>query len=68
MNTIPNPIDLQKHLGGVEYPASKQDLIKAAREHNAGNEIIRALEAMPDREYDGPNAVSAAVTKAASKL
>ncbi|MEV4178118.1 MULTISPECIES: DUF2795 domain-containing protein [unclassified Nonomuraea] len=63
MSTAPNPIDLQKHLSGVDYPATKDDLIKAAREHNAGNDIVQALEAMPDRRYDGPNAVSEAVTK-----
>ncbi|NBE93577.1 DUF2795 domain-containing protein [Nonomuraea sp. KC401] len=63
MSTAPNPIDLQKHLGGVDYPAGKADLIKAARDHNASKEIVEALEAMPDREYDGPNAVSEAVTK-----
>ncbi|MFG2072858.1 DUF2795 domain-containing protein [Nonomuraea maritima] len=63
MSTAPNPIDLQKHLGGVDYPASKEDLVQAARDHNASNDIVQALEAMPDREYDGPNAVSEAVTK-----
>ncbi|MEV0228790.1 DUF2795 domain-containing protein [Nonomuraea sp. NPDC050786] len=63
MRTTINPIELQKHLGGVDYPASKQELVRAAREHNASQEIIKALESMPDREYDGPNAVSEAVTK-----
>ncbi|GAB2905586.1 DUF2795 domain-containing protein [Nonomuraea fastidiosa] len=63
MTTAPNPIDLQKHLSGVDYPASKQDLIKAAREQNASKDILKALESMPDREYDGPNAVSQAITK-----
>ncbi|WP_433442231.1 DUF2795 domain-containing protein [Nonomuraea sp. CA-141351] len=63
MKTTINPIELQKHLGGVDYPANKQDLIRAAREHNASQEIIKALETIPDRDYDGPNAVSAAVTK-----
>ncbi|MGP3955173.1 DUF2795 domain-containing protein [Nonomuraea sp. 3N208] len=63
MNTAPNPIDLQKHLSGVDYPASKDDLVKAARDHGAGEDIVKALEKMPDRQYDGPNAVSQAVTK-----
>ncbi|RVX39649.1 uncharacterized protein DUF2795 [Nonomuraea polychroma] len=63
MSTAPNPIDLQKCLSGVNYPASKDDLVKAARDHGAGNDIVKALESMPDREYDGPNAVSQAVTK-----
>ncbi|MGN9839315.1 DUF2795 domain-containing protein [Nonomuraea sp. H19] len=63
MSTAPNPIDLQKHLSGVDYPARKNDLIKAAREHGASEDIVKALETMPDREYDGPNAVSQAVTR-----
>jgi hypothetical protein len=63
MATAPNPIQLQKHLKGVDYPASKSDLVAAAREHGADQDIITALEAMPDREYDGPNAVSQAVTQ-----
>jgi AcrR family transcriptional regulator len=63
MTTAPNPIQLQKHLKGVDYPASKADLLAAARDQGADQETIRALEAMPDREYDGPNAVSQAVTR-----
>ncbi|MFI7704741.1 DUF2795 domain-containing protein [Nonomuraea sp. NPDC049480] len=61
MSTLPNPIDLQKHLGGVDYPARKDDLVKVARDHGAGDDIVKALESLPDREYDGPNAVSQAV-------
>ncbi|NRQ40200.1 DUF2795 domain-containing protein [Nonomuraea sp. NN258] len=59
----PNPIQLQKHLSGVNYPASRDDLVQAARDHNADDTIVQALESMPDRQYDGPNAVSEAVTK-----
>ncbi|GAA4529737.1 MULTISPECIES: DUF2795 domain-containing protein [Nonomuraea] len=63
MTTAPNPIQLQKHLKGVDYPASKADLLEAARKHGADQDTMRALEAMPDREYDGPNAVSQAITR-----
>ncbi|GIH94656.1 DUF2795 domain-containing protein [Planobispora siamensis] len=56
-----NPIDLQKHLSGVDYPAGRDDLVNAAREQGADNEMIKALQNIPDREYDGPNAVSKAV-------
>ncbi|GAA3696012.1 DUF2795 domain-containing protein [Nonomuraea antimicrobica] len=63
MTTAPNPIDLQKHLSGVDYPATKEDLIRAARKHNASDAIVKALQAMPDRQYDGPNAVSQAINK-----
>ncbi|HEX4817735.1 MAG TPA: DUF2795 domain-containing protein [Nonomuraea sp.] len=63
MSTALNPIDLQKALHGVDYPARRDDLVQAARDNGAGDAIIRALEAMPDRKYDGPNAVSQAVAK-----
>jgi hypothetical protein len=57
------PIKVQKFLAGVDYPASKQDLIEHARQHNADPDVIEALEQLPDREYNGPNAVSSAVAK-----
>ncbi|MDA0636968.1 DUF2795 domain-containing protein [Nonomuraea sp. MCN248] len=63
MTTAPNPIQLQKHLRGIDYPATKSELLDAAREQGADQETIRALESMPDREYDGPNAVSQAITR-----
>ena len=57
----PNPIQLQKHLSGVDYPASRRDLVKAAKAQGADKDLVKALEEMPDKQYDGPNAVSKAV-------
>lgn len=53
-------IAVQKALGGISYPATKEQLVKHAREHGADKD---ALDALPDREYDGPNEVSKAVTR-----
>ncbi|WP_169978969.1 MULTISPECIES: DUF2795 domain-containing protein [unclassified Microbispora] len=64
MADAPNPIQLQKHLKGVDYPAGKSDLIRTARDHGADDNVIDALERIPDRQYDGPNAVSKAVSDA----
>lgn len=64
MAEAPNPIQLQKHLKGVDYPAGKSDLIQTARDHGADDNVINALEKIPDRQYDGPNAVSKAVSQA----
>ncbi|MEU7694361.1 DUF2795 domain-containing protein [Microbispora hainanensis] len=64
MADAPNPIQLQKHLKGVDYPAAKSDLIRTARDQGADDTVINALERIPDRQYDGPNAVSKAVTDA----
>lgn len=62
MNATPNPIDLQKHLGGVDYPAKRDDLVRTAEESGAGDDILEALRGIPDREYDSPTAVSKAVS------
>lgn len=62
MNATPNPIDLQKHLSGVDYPASRDDLVRTAEEQGADNELLDALRGIPDKEYDSPTAVSKAVS------
>lgn len=54
----PNPIQLQKFLGGIEYPSSRDDLVEHARRSGADDDVLRHLEALPDRTFDGPNAVS----------
>jgi hypothetical protein len=56
--SAPNPIQMQKFLSGVNYPASKEDLVEHARKQGADEAMLRKLESIPDREYDGPNAVS----------
>ncbi len=52
-----NPIQVQKALGGMDYPAGKQELVEHARQQGADEEVISALEKIPDREYDGPSGV-----------
>ena len=54
-----SPIDIQKALKGMDYPASKQQIL----EHDKGGdkEVVDALEKIDDREYEGPSGVSAAV-------
>jgi hypothetical protein len=56
-------IEVQKALGGISYPATKDQLVKHAQSKNASKNIIDALQNIPDREYDGPNEVSKAVAK-----
>jgi hypothetical protein len=60
----PDFIEVQKYLSGVDYPATKDQLIEHARGKGAPDEVIEALSSLPDDEYDGPNKVSSAVAKA----
>ena len=49
-----NPIKLQKALGGVDYPASKEDLIKNAEGKDADEDVLSFLRDLPDRKYETP--------------
>jgi hypothetical protein len=48
---ILNPVQLQKHLGGLDYPVSKEDLIERAQKEGADEEVMNLLGQLPDREY-----------------
>lgn len=36
---------------GIHFPAKREDLIRRARANNAPEEIVKWLEALPDRLY-----------------
>ncbi len=57
-----NPIELQKHLKGVDYPASKDDLVSAAQSNGAPQEIVDALQSASKDSFDGPSAVQQALS------
>ena len=57
-----NPIEVQKHLGGIDYPATKDEIVSTAESNGAPQEIIDALQALDRAEFDGPNAVQAALS------
>jgi hypothetical protein len=56
-------IEVQKYLSGVDYPATKEQLVEHARSRGADERVLEALNRLPDGQYDGPNAVSSAVAK-----
>jgi hypothetical protein len=62
MAETPNPIQIQKFLSGIDYPASRQTLISRAKESGADSNVLDALQNIPDKEYDSPTAVSSAVS------
>ncbi len=51
-------IKVQKFLGGIRYPATKQQLVDQAQSNRADPEALSALNGMPEREYSGPDEVS----------
>ncbi|MDQ0616020.1 DUF2795 domain-containing protein [Arthrobacter globiformis] len=62
MAETPNPIQIQKFLSGIDYPANREALISRAKESGADSNVLDALQSIPDKEYDSPTAVSSAVS------
>jgi hypothetical protein len=56
-----NPIQLQKYLKGVDYPAAKQDLLDRAKQEGADANVLSTLERLSDDEFETPADVSKAV-------
>jgi hypothetical protein len=59
--TMVSPIDIQKALGGMDYPATKEEIIKHAQQNGGNDDVIKALKGIEDREYEGPSGVSKSV-------
>lgn len=51
------PTDVQKYLKGVEFPTSKDDLIRQARNNGAPEELITNIENFEDDQFGGPQDV-----------
>jgi hypothetical protein len=56
-----NPIQVQRFLGGVDYPAEKQALIDRAKEKGADERVMQALERLPQQSFETPADVSEAI-------
>jgi hypothetical protein len=61
MAKIDNPIELQKALGGVDYPAARESLVRNAKEKGAKKEVVEELSSLKKDRFDGPDDVSKAV-------
>ena len=52
---------VQKALKNVQFPASKQDVVRIAQQNNVPAPIMEKLRAMPGNQYNGPQDVMKAV-------
>jgi hypothetical protein len=57
-----DPNDARRYLDGVDYPASKADLLTAAQANNAPEAFIARLLDLPEgREFSGPEEAAEAL-------
>lgn len=54
-------VDVQKALKGASYPADKASLLETAKSNGADDEVLAAIEALPEQEYSSPADVSKGV-------
>ncbi|MBW4442406.1 MAG: DUF2795 domain-containing protein [Plectolyngbya sp. WJT66-NPBG17] len=58
-----NPLEVQKHLKGIDYPVNKEDLIKHAEKNGADETLRSLLNELPEDEYETPTDVNKAIGK-----
>lgn len=58
---LANPIQVEKYLKGIDYPASKSELIDKAEREGADSRVLSTLERLPDKKFDKPTEVSKAI-------
>ncbi len=58
-----NPIQLQKFLKGIDYPAKKQILLDQAKRNGADDNVMQALQGLPDKSYEGPTGIAKEIGK-----
>jgi len=56
-----NPAQLQKFLGGVDYPTDKRTLVERARANGADEDVIQTLSSLDRDRFNSPNDVSEAM-------
>lgn len=57
-----NPAQLERHLKGVSYPASKAELIKHMEQSGADECVCEAISSLPNQTYDSSATVSRAIS------
>jgi hypothetical protein len=55
-----NPIQLQKFLGGIDYPTDKQTLLDTAKKNGADDNVLETLKNLSADHFNSPNDVSEA--------
>lgn len=67
MRNQPSAFRVQKYLGGLRYPARKDDVLDRARSRGADAQLLSLLISLPDRAYESPISLSCEVGRQAAR-
>ncbi|MBM0237038.1 DUF2795 domain-containing protein [Micromonospora sp. ATA32] len=51
-------VQLQEYLAGLDYPVSREDLVRWGQENGASTEVLQMLRALPVEQFDSPAELS----------
>ena len=52
--------EIEKALKGINFPASKQDLVQKAKQNNASQDVIQTIQNLPQDRFNSPTDVQKA--------
>lgn len=58
-----NPVQVERFLKGLDYPANKKQVVDYAKKNGADRRVIETLERMEDQTFDMPADISQAIGK-----
>ncbi|GAB2800054.1 hypothetical protein GCM10027040_29490 [Halomonas shantousis] len=59
-----SPANITHHLKGVDFPASRTDLEKHAKDNGAEKDVLEVIRNMPDKEYGDMSDVTKGIGEA----
>ncbi|MEU4400615.1 DUF2795 domain-containing protein [Micromonospora orduensis] len=55
-------VQLQEYLAGLDYPVSREDLVRWGQENGASTAMLQMLRALPAEQFESPAELSEALT------
>ena len=46
--------EIQQALKGMDYPADKQELMQQAKQNNASQDVMNAIQDLPEQKFNSP--------------
>jgi len=56
-----NPVEVQRCIKGISYPASKDEVVSQAQANGATDDLVSALQSVDVERFEGPDDVQQAL-------
>ena len=52
--------EIEQAIKGTNFPASKQDLMQQAKQNNASQDVMKAIDNLPEQKFNSPTDIAKA--------